>query len=293
MNVAPATTTPSIATAAMLVTHQISFWEGNKTDKAASRQVTADNNARRGAARVNKLLIQSQEHDELKAFVATCRQGHTAATMPWSNSGLRLLTNAVFPEYHKARNQEQSLFYELVEDFLHYYPSAVSDAQARLGNLFNPDDYPTVEGLRRKFSYTFNYIPLPDAGDFRLDINNEAKQAMQEQYAKFYDNALAEAMQDIWHKLLKPLQNMSERLNYRAGEKPTGFRDTLVENVTDVVNIMKTCNVTGDPVMEQIRIDLTQALRGVTPDGLREDSSLRRETKTKIDNIIANLPSLG
>jgi hypothetical protein len=59
-----------------------------------------------------------------------------------------------------------------------------------------------------------------------------------------------------------------------------------VSNVEEIAALLKTCNITGDPDMEQIRIDIVQVLRGVTPDGLRKDSYLRSSTKTHIDNIL-------
>ena len=45
--------------------------------------------------------------------------------------------------------------------------------------------------------------------------------------------------------------------------------------------------------MEQIRIDLRNALTGVTYDGLKSSDTMRRKTKAEVDKIISNLPSLG
>jgi hypothetical protein len=100
-------------------------------------------------------------------------------------------------------------------------------------------------------------------------------------------------MQDVWERLMIPLRNMSARLVDKDNGKPTGFQGSLVQNVLDIVEIMRTCNFTNDPAMERVRMELRNALGGVTVDGLKASAPLRAATKTKIDNIINNIPSLG
>ena len=85
----------------------------------------------------------------------------------------------------------------------------------------------------------------------------------------------------------------SERLDYQSKDNKKTFRDTLVSNVEGMVGLLKTCNVTNDPKMEQARIELDDALRGVTPDALREDDYLRSQTKQSVDEVIKSLPSIN
>ena len=75
---------------------------------------------------------------------------------------------------------------------------------------------------------------------------------------------------------------MSERLDYSASEDKKIFRDTLVTNVLDMVELLTVCNVTGDSQMEAARLKLEDALRGVNADALREDAHLRSRTKVPL-----------
>lgn len=292
------TFTPSISSSAMLVDLSIGIWEGRKKDKAASEKVVREAYATRGAATVNKQLLGNcAELGGLKQLAAQVRQWNINSTLPWATRGARLLTNAQFFDYKKEVTAFKQQFDRLVEEFLTAYSWEVSQAQARLGNLFNRDDYPPEHELRHKFRFSTVFMPLPEAGDFRLDTQNEAmrqvKEQLSEQYAEFYQTKIKDAMDDLWKRLLEPLQNMSEKLDYSNGEKPTLFRDTLVSNIEDIAKLLNTCNVTQDPNMERVRKDLINTLRGVTPAGLREDPHLRLETKRNVDNIIKTLPSLG
>lgn len=71
------------------------------------------------------------------------------------------------------------------------------------------------------------------------------------------------------------------------------FRDSLVDNVLDMVELLNVCNVSGDSQMSEMARKLDDALRGVTPDGLRNNESSRAETKQAVDDAIKSLPSLG
>jgi hypothetical protein len=52
------------------------------------------------------------------------------------------------------------------------------------------------------------------------------------------------------------------------------------------------CNVTGDSQMSEMARKLDDTLRGVTPEGLRNNESFRAETKQAVDDVIKSLPSL-
>ena len=290
---APTDTAPTLASSAMLVELNISNWAGRKKDNRASADVTSQNYAATGVANVNKkLLANNADLKAIQTHVTAMRNMHAAMTMPWSNSGLRLLPTAQYFKYTGAMSDMENKFWGLVNAFLINYHDAVIDVQMLLGDLFSRDDYPTAEELQRKYRVHINYMPLPDAGDFRVDISNEALREVKEQYADFYTTQYNTAMNDVWTRLHKALTNMSERLDYGSKEDKKVFRDSLVGNVNDMVELLRVCNVTSSPQMAQMADKLEEAMAGVTPDGLREDDTFRAETKRAVDDAIKSLPSL-
>lgn len=289
--VTPSTTTPSIASSAMLVELSISRWTAMKLDKRASSDVTSQNHAKKGMARVNKSLLGGcAELDAIHKLTGAARNMHYAMTMPWSDTGLRLLPTAQYFKYHQTMTEMQAEFDRLVYQFLDAYDWEISQAQATLGALFNRDEYPTRTGLINKFGFKLSYIPLPEAGDFRIDVGAEATAQLRAEYDKFYSTQLQSAMTDVWQRTYDALSRMSERLDHSEGKKI--FRDSLVENVLDMVELLRACNVTGDTQMTAMADRLDAALRFVTPDGLRRSETARIETKAAVDAAIASLPSL-
>ncbi len=149
-----------------------------------------------------------------------------------------------------------------------------------------------MDSLRSKFRFRLTYIPLPDAGDFRIDIGNEAAEEIKTHYNNYYSAQLNSAMNDVWHRTYDALTRMSERLDYADHEKKKVFRDSLVDNVSEMVELLRVCNVTQSTQMTAMADKLEDALMGVTPDALREDAYLRAETKRTVDEAIKALPSL-
>lgn len=294
----PVTHAPTIASSAVLIDLSISVWTGRKLDKRASNDVTTNANAAKGVANVSKKLLgDCAELDAVQKFAANARNIHYAMTMPWSDLGMRLCPTTMYVnKYERQMSELQNEFVRLVTVFLDAYAWEIQNAQLKLGNLFNPDEYPTRESLESKFRFRFVAVPMPDAGDWRLDIGNEAMALLREQYAQFYGEQLQSAMSDVWKRAHTALAKMSERLDYSDETTKKIFRDTLVENVHEIVELMGACNITNDPVMAEAQRKLDLALQGVTPDALREDAYLRAQTKRQVDEvkkIIDNLPGLG
>ena len=289
----PELTIPSISSSALRVGLSISVPTMRKMDKKATREVIAHNHAQTGSANVSKKLIKSTAHEDMTKLVASMRAYHRDQTVPWGDMGDRLVSNQNLIDYKNNMAQLESEFWHGAQQILTDYPQAVAQAQLQLGDMFNEGEYPSVEVLRRKFKFALTFEAVPDVGDFRVDIGNQAADEMREQYKQVLSDRINAVHQDLAERLAEPLQRMSKGLDYHEGEKPSGFRDTLVNNVLSIVDLMRSCNLNGNAHISGIQQDLRDTLKGVTPDGLRRDPNLRADTKRRVDAIIKNLPSLG
>ena len=292
-NNVPNITTHSISSSAMLVEFGVSQWMGRKKDKKASADVAMDNHAETGVASVSKKLLGTcVELDTVHKLTGNIRNIHYGMTMPWSDTGLRLLPTAQYFKYHQIMSAGGTEYWRLVAGFLGVFEWLKSQAQAKLGDLYNPAEYPTLAEIERKFAFNLSYIPLPDAGDFRVDVGNDALAQVKTDYEEYYGRQITNAMNDVWARLHDVLTRMSSQLSYKSDGKKEVFRDSLVGNVIDMVELLDVCNVTGDSQMAALKAKLSDAMYGVTADVLREDTFTRDDTKRTVDQIIASLPSL-
>ena len=213
-------------------------------------------------------------------------------TMPWSDNGARLLTTQQYFKYHEVMTDLQQEFGRLVDEFLTVYEWKIMDAQAKLGAMWNGDEYPTRSSLESKFGFSFNYVPLPDSGDFRIDIGNEAMTQIKTQYEQHYTTAVNAAMKDIWQKLHANLTTLVRQLDVNEEGKGNKLYDTVFDRALELTDMLGTCNVTGDNQMEAMRQRLEQAFHGLTLGQIKNSPSLREDKQKELTAAIAALPSL-
>jgi hypothetical protein len=268
----------------MLVELNISVWTGRKFDKQVSAEIDTQKQTTTRAGNYSKRLFADEPiFDAIQKFAGNARTYHYHATMPWSDSGLRLLTTAMYFDYNKKISEMEMDFDNLVSNFINQYQVLVAKSQTKLGTLFSASDYPDVQDIASKFRFSVKYAPVPDVGDWRVDVGNDAKQQLMESYVTYYSSNLEQAMREPWERMHEALKNMSIKL---SGDKKQIFRDTLVGNVVELCDLMDKFNVTGDPKMKQAKAKIENALLGITPDALREDDDLRLDTKSKVDSLL-------
>lgn len=295
----PTVNTPSISSASVLVELRISTWTARKLDKSASRKVAADNGASAKAGNYNKnLLAGCTELEDLKKFVGNARNTHYAMTLPWSDMGLRLVPTSQYFDYQNTMTDLEQEFHRLYQLFEDAYQWRTSTAMAELGNMFSHDDYPPIDALRRKFGWSLSVQPLPEAGDFRLDIPNEQQEVLKQQYDSFYRGAIESAMDDIWARLHKNLATVlrqlspKDELDAKGNQKYNKLYDSVFDTSLELIRMMRDFNLTGDTQMTAIADQLEDALYGVNTDALKNSETLRLDKQQQVKDIISKLPSL-
>jgi hypothetical protein len=137
----------------------------------------------------------------------------------------------------------------------------------------------------------YSMTPLPQAGDFRVDIGEEGLKELQSQYEAVLQQRVTGAMTEAWERLHDCLTRMSERLtddtDSNGESKRKIFRDSLVDNAVEICGLLKSFNITNDTRLDEMRKQLEDAMRGVDADSLRDSDSLREQTKRKVDNILS------
>jgi len=293
MNMNMSITAPTISSSSMLVEMGISTWTAKRLDRSATSDVLAVNGAAKSAGNFNKnLLADCEELVAIQKFAANTRTLHYNMTLPWSDSGLRLLPTAKYFDYHKQMTGMQAEFDRLVTTFLAAYEWQVAQMHLKLGNLFHRDEYPTTDSIRNKFAFRMSYIPVPDAGDWRVDIASEAQDALREQYESFYQTQMERAMGDLWQRLHTELERFIKQLDVDVDGKKGKIYDSTIEHVQHLADMMDHCNFTNNPALQLAQRKLTSALAGVCRDDLIKNEGFRADLKRDMEQAIKALPSL-
>ncbi|MNY31168.1 hypothetical protein D3C86_1653170 [compost metagenome] len=177
-------------------------------------------------------------------------------------------------------------FYHAVESFVLEYDTQISAMAFKLGNLFDRNEYPTKEQVARKFGADYTLSPVPDAGDFRVDVGNDAMRELQEEYNKACEARVQGAINSLYEKVYDQLLHAVERLGEGPDGKPNIFRDSLVSNMQDLIADLKRLNLTGDERLEEMRMELASIAGGLTAEELRKDKETRAEVRTRMQEIL-------
>lgn len=283
----------SIDSAAVLSELNISVWVGRKLDKKVSEEVDAAKHTKTRAGAYHKRLMA--DVDSLQAIerhAGETRNYHYRMTLPWSDAGPRLLPSSLMMEYIDTMKVRRGEFEQLVQRFLDGYDTQISAMAFKLGNLFDRSEYPSKEQIARKFRMEYVLSPVPSAGDFRLDIGNEAAQELRREYEAAMQERINGAMDSLYEEMRDQLAHAVERLGDTDG-KPNVFRDSLVENFNKMLNRLATLNLVGDAKLDEYRKELASITVGVTPQDLRTNREVRTEVRTRMEDILGRLGGLG
>lgn len=277
----------SIASSAVLIDLNISIWTARKLDKNVSKEIDINKNTTIKAGNYNKhILAGSDQLDAITKLANEIRDWHGRQTLPWSDTGTRLLPMTNFFDYKHQLGVYEAEFKSRINTFIQQYPNIIQGMAFKLGKLFDRSEYPDADKIASKFNLRYTIMPVPETNDFRVDIADDIRNEMQEEYQKAYEGRVETAMSDAWSRLHTTLEHMVDRL---SGDEKKIFRNSLVDNALELTNLLTRLNVTKDPKLEQARQALEQSLVGVTADDLRESVGARQEILNKVNQIMENI----
>jgi hypothetical protein len=283
-----------LATRAMLSGLRIQQWSARKLDRKATAETNARANASADAGRFNKALLSADALGKIVTAANAARTAHYERTLPWLDDGARILPAAAYQAYSESMRRIRHDFEGAVEDFISGYPTFVEASRVRLGDMFDPNDYPPVSEIRARFTFNVRILPMPDAADFRVDLAASQADEIRAEIQASQTAALDLAMGDAWRRITETVGKMAERLQaYRpataVSKAENAFRDSLVENVRDLVGILPAFNLTADPVLSDFIARMERDLCGANAERLRTDEAARNETAAAAAAILADV----
>jgi hypothetical protein len=268
---------------AMLASLSISRWTARKFDKKVSKEVDVHHGAKDGG-RYSKILVDKTHTQALMTSAGAIRAYHYHMTLPWDDEGPRLLPSASFEAYTAKMRELREQDRVLQQAFFKVYPQLVIDAKKRLGSLYSPEDYPPTSEIASKFDIRISMTPVPSANDFRVNISAEAAEQIRAELAAENDARFQAAMKSCYTRLHEVVTHISGTLHK---ENPRIY-DTLVSNARELISCLPALNLSNDPTLEQLRLELDAALP-MSADILRGSETTRKAVASDVDAIIEKM----
>lgn len=284
----PAIETPSLQSSAMLLHVNISMYTGRKADKKTKEEVISDKGARtKNAASVYKSLFAGDaDLEAIGTFAAKARRDIAAVTLPWSDSGVRMVSTRNFFEVSQLLSSLRVEFEALVSKFVSGYALKVSNAAFALGDLFDRSEYPDPAEIRHRFAFNFSFEPVPSSNDFRVDLHNEAVEMLKSHYSKTAQQRVDAAMQDVWQRVMDEATRLRDKLIVpEEGKRPRIFESTF-DGFKDLIGSLHALNITNDPDLEATRVQLKNTLDNVDIGSIRESDEVREAVKAQMQRVL-------
>lgn len=281
-----------ISTKAMLVSLEICTWTARKADKEVSDKVADENEASRDAGRYWKALVAKDAISKIRTIAGAARNTHYEFTLPWAQDGARILPATMYWKYEETMRGFRDQFEEAVREFLTNYEQYVQAARFRLKKLFKEGDYPSSREIASKFSFQRIITPLPDASDFRVDLSKGEVDRIKKEIEGRMQDTLQDAVRDVWDRLHRTLAHIADRLDaYKVedGKVRNPFRDSLVTNLNELVDLLPKLNLTGDAKLSELTKQVSEKLTGFEAQDLRDDEKLRRQVARDTKSILDNM----
>ena len=266
---------------AVLVRFSVSQWTARKHDKKATSEVEASHGANGEVGRFNKQLASKKYLQPLTSNISLARNFHSTQTLPWLDAdGIGM---SAFHAKHDAA----------LDRFVANYPDVIDEARYRLNKLFDPTEFPLVSEIRGKFDWSVSFFPVPDAGDFRVDLQQsileQMEKDMQQRLAANYDSAVL----DLFKRIYKQASHVAESLENYTGTREGSFRDSLTENAIELASLLPRLNVTGNTKLNELARRIDQELCQYQTDILRENDAARIDVAAQAKAIAKDAAAIA
>jgi hypothetical protein len=271
----------NLSTRAMLVTLNISQWTAKKLSKKGTEEICQKHNTNSSWAKASKTLVADEELKKIASIANETRTFHYSMTLPWSDSGQRILPAKAYFDYTQAMHSFSNQFFSQVDSFTMIYPDLKEEARKMLNGLFEEKDYPDSLNIRKKYKFETVIDPMPEAGDFRVSLTDADSARIKAEIEERTNDRIREAMADLWTRLFEVVTHIREKLS----QPDAIFRDTLIDNARDLCKILPKLNIGNDQKLESLSERVRTEIALLSPEILRNNKDVRKETAQKADEI--------
>lgn len=267
---------------AMLVNLRITAWLGQLYDRQASAHVAVHHNANVDAGRYNKRLLPKSAFAAIAKTMNEARTSHYTNTLPWDDQGNRLLPVDNYDRYIETIDNLIERMIRQRAHFIKDYEDNIDQARIDLGKLFRIEEYPSREALQSRFAIEYKISSVPNANHFVARLAAKDTKRVKRKIERKIRKRLNNALDDLYRRLGESVERVSDRLQEDENGKPLVFRDSMIENIRSLVDIVPRLNIFDDENLARLCEQVEDRIANVDPDELRPSQSFNPVTRSQV-----------
>lgn len=210
-------------------------------------------------------------------------------TLPFPEPGIRLLRRDQVERFDTLMTDLREELADEVKNLDAHFAELKSTARQRLGDLFDPHDYPgSLIGL---FGMEWDF-PSVEPPSYLQQLSPELFEQEKQRIAARFDEAVRLAEQAFAEELSKLVAHLAERLSGAEDGKPKVFRDSAVTNLSEFFERFKQLNIRSNADLDDLVEQAKNTVRGIVPQTLRDDRTIRDRVATQLSAVQASLDGL-
>lgn len=265
---------------AMLANLRIKTWSAMKHEAKADKVVVTKFHAQDNAGKFNKRLINSSAMREIMVIVYEARKYHQRNTLPWTDTGQRLLPSRNFSDYRDHVNAFEDSFRKAVAGFVSNYDTVKAQAKELLGDMYDKYDYP--HNINQRFDFGVNISPIPMSGDFRVSLGEFESKKIKKDIEKRTMEALVDANKDLYRRLGVSVSQLIDKLNSESGV----VRNSIMSDLAGLCELIPRLNITEDEELDDLRKRVEKKLCSREPREIRDSDAIRKKTVKDAKEIL-------
>lgn len=207
-------------------------------------------------------------------------------SLPFPEPGVRLIRQEATTDFDRQIRTFRGELDAAVAELDRHYDELQTDARERLGDLFDPSDYPA--SLVGMFAIEHDF-PSVEPPDYLRQLSPSLYQQECRRVQARFDEAVQMAEQSFCDELSKLVEHLSERLSGREDGKPKVFRDSVLTNLTEFFDRFRRLNIRSNEQLDALVRQVQQVVGGVDPQHLRDSETLRENITTQLSGLQSTL----
>jgi hypothetical protein len=210
-------------------------------------------------------------------------------SVPFPDPGVRLIRRDEISLFDGKLSGFKQELDQAVEHLNDHFSELKSAARRRLGRLYSQSDYP--DSLLGLFDVTWEY-PNCEPPAYLRQLSPELFEEESRRVAARFEECVRLAEAAFTEEFSKLVAHLTERLSGNDDGKEKIFRDSAVLNLVEFFGRFKHLNVRSSEQLDQLVEQAQRVVRGVQPQTLRDDTSLRQRIAAQLAGVQSQLEGM-
>ena len=276
---------------ALLVKLTINQYSPKKKSDLVAQEAAERHNADPQSLEGRARIIAKDALAEVTAAVSKARTAFAFYTVPWDDSGYRLLPSKMYPKLMAILRDSENHFIDAVDRLVARRDALEAEARTSLNEeIFNEVGFPSESEMRDGYGFKCDQMPLTNPKDIRLShVSQEQIEAIQRGVQARFDAKAQSGVGEIVERMMALVKRVAENCE---ADKPRIY-DTLIGNIREACEILPDLNMTDNPEIARLIVRLQERLTGFEVEQLRSDPTVRKQAASAANGLLDDLRNFG